>query len=182
MRAAVIAAALLLVSGSADAGRPPRFSATLEVDASWKARVTVKNTTGNPIQLVSHLDASGERHYDSLWIELTFPSPSREGCTGRYAGKTTRQLRFKDKRKRSTPVVVELAPDQTITHEIDLRAWAARPINRKLALGRGFFKARAGWTREGATAVSHQVRLTIDNPALPMTPKACEQNPGWDRF
>ena len=94
MRAAVIAAALLLVSGSADAGRPPRFSATLEVDASWKARVTVKNTTGNPIQLVSHVDASGERHYDPLWIELTFPSPSREGCTGRYAGNTTRQLRF----------------------------------------------------------------------------------------
>ena len=181
MRTAVVVAALLLVSSSADA-RPPRFSVTLQVDASWKARVTVKNTTGNPIQLVSHVDAGGERHYDSLGIELAFPSPSREGCTGRYAGKTTRKLRFKDKRKRPKPVVVELAPDQTMTHEIDVRAWAARPINRKLALGRGFFKVRAGWTSDGSTALSDQVRLTIDNPALPMTPRACEQNPGWDRF
>lgn len=98
--------------------------------AGTLARLTLRNTGPTPLRLISHVDA-GERHYDPFVITLV------------DVNEVMRTLRFIADRNESARVVVELAPGADLEHEIDLAAWALRPVNGGRPLAGGAYDAEA---------------------------------------
>jgi hypothetical protein len=92
--------------------------------------LTLSNTGSSEIVVNSSVSAGGERHFDWFRVELE------------VAGKT-RELRFLDDRNRSAIERKTLAPGASLTHTLDLAAWAKRPRNGAVPLpsGKGTLRA-----------------------------------------
>ena len=130
-----------------------------------------------------------ERHYDWTRIELTYPSPSREGCSGPRTGSKKRVLRFVDERDKSAPVKVTLAPGKSLTAELDLNDWAGRRVNGAKPIAPGWYKVRVVYEVDASEWSDPDVwhGRTRSKP-FPLTvsgePRGdmCPRNPGWKFF
>jgi hypothetical protein len=151
-------------------------------EAVW-IELALRNVGEQPVALRSHVQAD-ERHYDWFEVELTYPTPSREGCNGRYAGKRRQVVRLVAAREKSAPITVTLAPGKELVHRLDLAAWARRQGSTS-AIVAGFYQLRPRYTVRGEKTV-WAGRLTC--PALQLVvegkPPAgrCARNPGWQFF
>jgi hypothetical protein len=93
-------------------------------------RLVLENVGSGPLQVLSHVRAGGETHFD--WITLSLDGPS--------GGRT---LALMDERNRSAAVTVTLEAGEAVQHEIDVPAWARREANGAQALAPGRYVARA---------------------------------------
>lgn len=185
----------LVLCQHADAKAPLALSLRLEAPASKAkaegplfATLALKNISKQPVTIYSHV-ATHETHYDWFRVKLRYPGPSREGCSRRFVGRRSRWVRFVDARDKSAPVTKRLAPGQTLSHRLDLRAWARRKVNGRFALGGGFYKLQAEYHVGKAEAQSAKVwggTLRSKPLRLEVVGKwqrgVCKKNPGWDRF
>jgi hypothetical protein len=92
--------------------------------------VTLTNNGSTEVVVNSSVLAGAERHYDWFWVELEVAA-------------VTRELRFQDDRNRSAIERKTLAPGASLTHTLDLAAWARRARNsaKPLPSGRGTLRA-----------------------------------------
>lgn len=90
---------------------------TLELSARDGAAVlTLTNHSRTVLRVLSHVEAS-DVHLD--WFKLTLTAP----------GGAPRTLRLSDARDESGRVIVDLAPEKSVEHVVDVQAWAARTPN-----------------------------------------------------
>jgi hypothetical protein len=96
----------------------------LSVPGANQVAVHLQNVGTEPLDVLSHVDA-GEWHFD--WYRLRL-----EDARG-----TATTLRLLDSRERSAAITVTLKPSESLTHVIDVAAWAKRGVNggKPLALG-----------------------------------------------
>ncbi len=76
----------------------------------------LENVGETPLEVMSHVLA-GEVHLD--WYRLTVVTRDGE----------RREIVLRDARDRSAPIRVGLAPGESLHHEVDVAAWAARGVN-----------------------------------------------------
>lgn len=84
--------------------------------------LALENVGSQPLEVLSHVMAAGERHYD--WFTVIVGE---------------REFKLQADRNRSGFVRVTLAPGESLRHEIDLAAWAAR---QGVSLTTGALRAR----------------------------------------
>ena len=104
------------------------------------ARLGLENVGAAAFDVMSHVAAVGEKHFDWYTVVLDGPGGQRE-------------LSFVDDRNRSAPIRVTLAPGEALEQAIDLAAWAARAVNGTAPLAAGRHEARARYevgAQEGA--------------------------------
>jgi hypothetical protein len=88
--------------------------------------LALENTGERPLEVLSHVLAAGEAHYDWFTVRVD-----------------ARELRLLDDRNRSAVVRATLAPGESLRHEVDLAAWAQRPVNGGEPLAPGAHELRA---------------------------------------
>lgn len=120
-------------------GDPPRASPTwgeaagglrLGIGAEdGLLRLALENVGADPLQVLSHVLAGGETHFD--WFTLFL-----DGSSG------ARRLVLMDERNRSAAITVTLEAGEALQHEIDVAAWARRNANGAEALAPGRYAAR----------------------------------------
>jgi hypothetical protein len=146
------------------------------------ATLTLRNTGKQPVKVMSHVLTHEQPHLDWFEIELTWP---KAGPDGHCAGTGKLVLKLLDARKKSAPIEQELAAGASLSHRLSIPAWAARPVNGKVALGGSYYKIVARyrvkdhpgvWNGELATTPARV--LGLDQ----MRKDVCPTNPGWDRF
>jgi hypothetical protein len=93
------------------------------------AIATLYNAGPDSLRVLSYVEA-GERHYDPFTIELTGLLESRT-------------LHFYDDRNESGPVVIDLEPNQSQEHALDLAEWARRKANGSRPLAPGPYSMSA---------------------------------------
>jgi hypothetical protein len=128
-------------------------------------RVIIENTGDAPIDILQRMDA--------FTVEVSWPAPSREGCTHRYTGTRSRRISFAQinrgqKAQQPTPLV----PGKTFEVEVDLASWATAEVNGATPLGAGAFKAVAGHGKLRSKPAGFTVA------GMPPAGR-CKGNPGW---
>ncbi len=94
------------------------LSVSLKVLNDSQIFITVKNTSNKLIKAYSHVETY-EKHYDYFEIEALTPDHDEMVFS------------FFDDRDRSAPFIVELKPDESFSHTIDLLQWSERSISRE---------------------------------------------------
>jgi len=89
----------------------------LKVVKGGKIEVSVTNITTKMLRLYSHVIAD-IKHYD--YFEIEAYTPDYEHIYG---------ISMAGDRDKSAPVIVELAPQKSFSHTIDLNYWLATPHN-----------------------------------------------------
>ena len=143
--------------------------------------ITLKNVGKKALAVRSHV-ATHETHLDWHRVVLAYPTPSREGCRGRFTGRGERRLALDDERDKSAPVTATLEPGATLVHTVDLQDWAGRKRNGARAVEPGFYQVEVVYEVQGEKDAwvgrvrSNRARFTIDG-----APPAgrCARNPGW---
>jgi hypothetical protein len=180
------------LSCAAFAGPPPLVltlrleSSKVKAGAPIFAVFELKNRSKKPVKVLSHIKTH-ELHYDWHRVKVTYPTPSREGCKGRYAARRTRWLTLSDERDKSYPVYRTLQPGKALSHRLDLGAWARRKVNRGFVMGGGFYKLQVEYRVSGkqtddvwtGTLRSRPARLTVEGK---WKRGMCRKNPGWRFF
>lgn len=145
------------VAGSAGAGAASgdaggsggvasRGAVAVELALTGKvATFTLRNTGSAPVTVLTRVGA-GELHYDWFTVEI-------------QGGGDVRRLGFIDDRNRSAAERVSLDPAATWSGDVDLAAWAARPINGGRPLPSGPVTVRAIYEVTAASAVGGGVWL-----------------------
>jgi hypothetical protein len=100
----------------------PKISQNDELEVSLTAlndssiMVSVKNISNKTIRLYSHV-ISEYNHYDYFEIEALTPDYDKF------------YLNFYDDREKSASIIVELKPNESFSHTIDLLAWSKHSVN-----------------------------------------------------
>lgn len=97
-----------------------------KVDAR-SVEVRLTNVGKQVVRLYSHVETGEERHYDNFNVILR--TPDHEEI----------YLSFYSDRLRSAPIIVELQPNENLTHTIDLLYWANHYTNHSQLKNIGLF-------------------------------------------
>ena len=92
--------------------------------------VTLRNRGEDPLRVFFAAAGPSGNHHDFLAVALA----------GAHA---ERSLRFTGNRNASSPGLVDLAPGQAVSDELDLGAWALDPINGQEPLAPGAYALTA---------------------------------------
>ena len=117
-----------------DADRGLKISLAVEAEAvsaeePLLATVTLTNIAHEPLLVLSHIKTH-ETHLDWYHFRLAHFEPDKQGrCDAAHARRVERKLDLWDDRDKSVPVRRTLAPGESITHTVDLQAWAKRRTN-----------------------------------------------------
>lgn len=109
----------------------PAGSLRLGIEAADGLVLWLENVGDTALTVLSHVRTAGGPHLDWYGVVLTSP-----------AGDTIR-LVLVDDRDRSATARADLAPGETLSHRVDVTAWASRPVNGGRPLPAGRYQARA---------------------------------------
>jgi len=97
---------------------------TLLVLNESEIEITVKNVSNKVIKAYSHVETY-EKHFDYIEIEAITPDFDKM------------YFSFYDDREKSAPIIVELKPNESFSHKIDLISWSEREINSNTIIRAG---------------------------------------------
>lgn len=163
MRFALLALLCLSAAVHASPSATSKPSNDLELTASvepttLKVDVSLHNVGKKPLKVRSHIEA-GERHYDPFTITLEWPTLDGKSCTKRNRV----ELSLLDNRDESAAIDATLQPGGSITHTIDVPAWAKKPFNGTHILGGGLYKINVRYRFTGDKTIWNG---TLETPAI----------------
>jgi hypothetical protein len=146
------------------------------VSASDPINVTVilKNVSDAPIAVLSHI-ATHETHLDWYRFQLAYLAPDGKGrCDPKHARHATRDIAIADARDKSIPIVQTLAPGASVTHTVDLQAWANRRINGATRIPPGAYQVSVAYkvTAKDGGFIGEQEKVwrgALESPPVPVT-------------
>jgi len=106
-------------------------SLRLGIEAADGVVLWLENVGDTPLTVLSHVRTAGGPHFDWYGVILTGP------------GGDPIRLTLVGDRDRSAVVRADLAPGETLSHHVDVTAWASRPVNGGNPLPAGRYQARA---------------------------------------
>jgi hypothetical protein len=189
-----LAAAKLNDQQARDVEKGLRISAAVaseHVAANEPLNVTVvlRNVSEGPLAVLSHIETH-ETQLDWYRFRLEYLEPDGKGrCDPAHARRASRDIGIVDDRDKSIPIVRTLAPGGSITHTVDLQAWAARRINGAARIPPGLYQVSVLYTVTandwGFLGGKEQIwRGTVESPRVPVVVTGaaprdrCGPNPG----
>jgi hypothetical protein len=136
--------------------------------------VVLKNVSESPLAVLSHI-ATHETQLDWYRFRLEYLAPDEKGrCDPAHARRATRDIGIVDDRDKSIPIVRTLAPGGSITHTVDLQAWANRRINGATRIPPGLYQVSVVYrvTARGGGFLGekeHIWRGIVESPRVPVT-------------
>jgi hypothetical protein len=135
--------------------------------------------------VLSHIKTH-ETQLDWYRFRLEYLAPDDKGrCDPAHARRATRDIEIVDDRDKSIPIIRTLAPGGSISHTVDLQAWASRTTNGATRIPPGLYQVSVVyWVTDFGFKKEQIWKGTVESPRVPVVVTGtlpgdrCGPNPG----